>query len=405
MNYEFIYKTYLNPFEHHKFIPLAQVYTPRKTVNQMLDMLPHSIWSNPDLKWLEPSAGIGHIAIEIVRRLMDGLSSYEHNESKRLAHILGHMLTMVEIDSKSCRTLRKIFKGGKVVCADILTHLSTNPSYDCIVGNPPFQEHALKGGKNKLYERILSTCLDIAPKHICFLCPDNIFSGNTNTTYNQLIGSMFVKTVHFMSSLWKHVQQPICIFYATSHRSANKTVIVNHKGQTLDVQLKNRPLNPIRNWTKQTEMLIQRFIGHNKNGFIYNRGDSISTYKGNRYSVIYTPNSFLHTNDVNQAVAFGLKKVVIFGVSNHYDYMDDEKGKYGIGPNMFYYTYQNDIMKNKIVQFLKSQDYKTLVDATKTSRFFLKGAFIQHLKFDIMIRQTKRHQLNGKNKTRKRKRS
>lgn len=46
----------------------------------MLDLLPIDIWSNPDLKWLEPSAGNDNFIIIIYKRLVEGLASVIKNE-------------------------------------------------------------------------------------------------------------------------------------------------------------------------------------------------------------------------------------------------------------------------------------------------------------------------------------
>ena len=36
----------------------GEVFTPVKIIEEMLDKLPNKVWSNPELKWLEPASGI-----------------------------------------------------------------------------------------------------------------------------------------------------------------------------------------------------------------------------------------------------------------------------------------------------------------------------------------------------------
>ena len=43
----------------------GEVFTPPELINKLLDLYPKKIWSNPDIKWLEPSAGVGFIMIMI----------------------------------------------------------------------------------------------------------------------------------------------------------------------------------------------------------------------------------------------------------------------------------------------------------------------------------------------------
>ena len=52
----------------------------------------------------------------------------------------------------------------------------------------------------------------------------------------------------------------------------------------------------------------------------------------------------------------------------------DYSGKYGVGPNTFYVPFEKE--GKSIETFLNSEEYKTLVLATKTNRQYLKLAFI-----------------------------
>ena len=76
----------------------GEVFTPVKLVNEMLDTLPNEVWSNPNLKWLDPATGRNAVfPIEIYKRLMIGLENWEPNKFKRYDHIWNNMIYMVEI--------------------------------------------------------------------------------------------------------------------------------------------------------------------------------------------------------------------------------------------------------------------------------------------------------------------
>ena len=49
-----------------------EVFTPPALANQMLDMLPKSLWSNPDAKFLDPCCKSGVFLREIAKRLITG---------------------------------------------------------------------------------------------------------------------------------------------------------------------------------------------------------------------------------------------------------------------------------------------------------------------------------------------
>ena len=38
----------------------GEVFTPPSLINEMLNKLPKSVWSNKDLKWLDPANGVGN---------------------------------------------------------------------------------------------------------------------------------------------------------------------------------------------------------------------------------------------------------------------------------------------------------------------------------------------------------
>jgi site-specific DNA-methyltransferase (adenine-specific) len=122
----------------------GEVFTPPELINKLLDLYPKQIWSNPDIKWLEPSAGVGFIMIMIYQRLMNGLKNWETNDKKRSNHIIEKMLYMVELNVESCKKCKSIFgPTANIICNNFLEDFDKNNSnlmFDCIIGNPPFQD-------------------------------------------------------------------------------------------------------------------------------------------------------------------------------------------------------------------------------------------------------------------------
>ena len=133
----------------------GEVFTPMKLVGEMLDTLPEEVWRNPNLKWLDPAAGMGNFPVAVYMRLMEGLKyakGYE-NDEKRRKHILENMLYMVEIDKTNVFMMRKIFCGkiyklnifeGSFINfspnkKNIFKKINIDIKFDIILGNPPFQ--------------------------------------------------------------------------------------------------------------------------------------------------------------------------------------------------------------------------------------------------------------------------
>lgn len=88
---------------------LGEVFTPFALINEMLDTLPKEVWSNPNLKYLDPANGIGNFGAVVVERLMEGLKEWEQDEEKRYKHILENMLYVCDISPKNMFIYLNIF--------------------------------------------------------------------------------------------------------------------------------------------------------------------------------------------------------------------------------------------------------------------------------------------------------
>jgi hypothetical protein len=382
----------------------GEVFTPPQLIHLVLDTYPQKVWSNPNLTWLDPSGGIGNFLIIVYQRLMKGLTTWETNNKKRSDHIIGKMLYMVEINRTNYNVCKRIFGSTMhLLCADFLqSTVYPDLLFDCIVGNPPFQDNyglsntgkRILGGKNKLYERIFLKAFSMLRNggFLSFIVPDNIFSGNGSHSY-KIIMQQEIPFVSFNSinnSFFPHIQQYICYFLlhkTNVNANAQQTIIENQDGATFHITLQDRPVNPIRNWTPVTEKLITKYVSTTRNNVMYNRGKNLSYYKGIKYPIIYSPFKNISTNNESLAVGLGHKKAVIFAISTDLLFQMDYSGNYGVGPNTFYIPFATNVEGKRIEQFLNSDDYKTLALATKTTRQYLKIAFIEHIAFSKIIKK------------------
>ena len=65
-----------------------EVFTPPEIVNQMLDMLPQELFSNPDTTFLDPACKTGVFLREIAKRLIEGLEPQFPDLQERLGNIV-----------------------------------------------------------------------------------------------------------------------------------------------------------------------------------------------------------------------------------------------------------------------------------------------------------------------------
>jgi len=74
-----------------------EVFTPPGLVNNMLDLLPNELWSNPDARFLDPVSKSGVFLREIAKRLTTGLEKKIPNKQKRINHIFENQLYGIAI--------------------------------------------------------------------------------------------------------------------------------------------------------------------------------------------------------------------------------------------------------------------------------------------------------------------
>ena len=160
-------------------VKYGEVFTPLSTVIYMLEQLPEDIWKNPDLKWIDPSAGTGNI-LQVIYDVLMGYGSkysiYSHkignikglkdvipDEEERRRHIIENMLYGFELQIKNVIVSKlRINPEGKykdnIIHGDFFKLIENSEFYkqfDIIVANPPYQyKNPRKKRANNEYKRL-----------------------------------------------------------------------------------------------------------------------------------------------------------------------------------------------------------------------------------------------------------
>src|SRR5690554_5635959 len=74
-----------------------EVFTPPEVVNDLLDLFPSDVWTNPNHKFLDPACKSGVFLREIAKRLLVGLQDVMPDEVERRQHIFSNMLYGIAI--------------------------------------------------------------------------------------------------------------------------------------------------------------------------------------------------------------------------------------------------------------------------------------------------------------------
>lgn len=206
-----------------------EVFTPPQLANQMLDLLPPELWSNPDARFLDPCCKSGVFLREIAKRLDKGLEQHIPDRQTRINHIMRRQLFGIAITELTALISRRSLYCSKTANGKY----SVCTAFDTPEGNIRYRrtEHTWKNGR----------CV------FCGANEENYARGEELETH----------AYEFI-----HAENPLCLFDERSEEKSMKfDVIIGNPPYQLSDAGYGRSASPIyHHFVKQAKKLNPRFL-------------------------------------------------------------------------------------------------------------------------------------------------
>jgi tRNA1(Val) A37 N6-methylase TrmN6 len=376
----------------------GEVFTPLSLVEEMMTTLTKyadkRFWNNPNIKILDPAAGIGNFPLIAYKKLLIGLKKKIPDEQKRRQHILENMLYMVDLNPTNVKIMKQLFNDKEyklnIIQGDVLaptTHEKmkknwemTELKFDMVMGNPPFQEVDDNTGKRKalkhnLYTKIfvLSTSFLKNNGYILKILPFSYGTPNHEIfnllkKYNLLYLNTLVKENYF-----KDVGSTFS-YLLLKKQNPTENIFINNEG-LMKIDLSALVCLPKR-INVYSLSITQKFFGLN-NKLSFEGTSSLHTQNKKKHL-----SNKINGNFINPVMHSKLTKELKYSdiITNHtqekiiVSYTNGKEffyntGKYGTTQNCLFYNIQKGDNVKKIEFCLNSKLYQYIFTINKLSGF------------------------------------
>jgi hypothetical protein len=388
----------------------AEVSTPYKLRNEMLDKMPSEFWTKSH-KVFEPCCGKGGFLIDIIGRFMIGLKDTITDDKERYKTIVEKCLYWCDINPTNifiCKLLidpyneyKLNYHEGNTLELDITDKWDIE-GFDAVIGNPPYNSSGNTGTGNTIWQEFTKRSLNVWIRYdgyLIFVHPPGwrkpcyarsqmkgLFK--LMTTYNQMV----YLSIHGLKDGkqtfkcgtkydWYLIKRCKCI---------NKTIINDEENQIYKILLSklswlankhiNNILKIISNTKNNNVDIIMDSSYHATREYVSDNNNEEFKYK----LIHSTPKSGIRYkySKINNKGHFGISKI-IFGEAGINHVIIDITGEYGMTQGAMAIKI-NDINEcEQIKKALLSDAFKKIIESCNWSNFRIDWNIFKEFKKDF----------------------
>ena len=402
----------------------AEVPTPVKLVDEMLNSIPVGFWKTPQ-KVFEPCSGKGNFVLGIFDRFYKGLEEMYPDEIERCRIIMTECIYYADLTALNVFITTEIMKchvqsycgldeldfefnnyTGNTLDIDIYSIWKIS-YFDAVIGNPPYNNSqnnfGKKGGGDLLWNKFVEKSLNelLLPNgYLLFVHPpgwrkpdssSSKFNGlfNLMTKENQMIYLEIHDTKDGMKTFNCGTRYD---WYLIEKKEKYKNTIVNSQSRKIyDVDfgiwsfLPNDKIENIYKLLKNEMDESIKIIFSVSNYETRKKWVSIEKNEEYKYTLIHsTPQKGVRYmySSINDNGHFGIKKV-IFGDSGIYNSVIDIDGKYGMTQHSMAIQIDNLEEAKNICKVIESQEFKEILNSCSWSNYQIDWRLFTYFKKDF----------------------
>ena len=387
----------------------GEVFTPIELICEMFSHIPDEVWTNPNLKWLDPANGIGNFPVIAYYKLMESLKGYKPKGKSLSKYIIEDMLYMVELNPVNVRVCRKIFKmidpdaTPNIVKHDFLTFDSKKEfgieKFDVIMGNPPFQIEQTgkrKGGYGgrTLWDKFVVNSFNILNENgiLGYIHPAS-WRKPENKLWN-LLGKKQLLYLHIFSKTDGqkifNASTRFDVYVLKNNPITKNTIVIDEKNKQNSINLLDWPFLPNYEYENIKKIITTEEIGIK---VIYSASlydtrkpylnkEKIGKYK---YPVVHSITqkglTYVYADDKKRG-HFGVPKVLLNFNEQQYP-VNDFEGKYGMSQLTYGIPIKSKKEGDDIVKAINTSEFKEIIKSTKWGVFQTDWRMFKYFKPDF----------------------